>query len=332
MHLTRLLKYRLSVRFNVFPEPQILAPTPHNLLQHLLALDQSQIPRRMTIQMKQIEDEVCQRLPRSLLKRRLQIRKASNPIFRNHHHLTIKNRLLCWQRPHKRSDSLHSMRPIQPGTRQQLNQATLFARLDTIAVELNLMQPTVARRRRLRLQGKLRCNKVWQLLLWSLAQDRTKVRDFSVRARSRLLGIETLIAIPRLPLGRILRVPNVVFTLRNLLHSASGHHTIRLLLRNTRVRLLALKVVMLFDQQPIRLALIRSLATHANQRPLSFHLRALQDELQRSRAQSIIDVGMSCLRLPRALIPHHHRPAAILALRNNSLKAAIVDRMIFHLH
>src|ERR1700753_4166618 len=40
---------------------------------------------------------------------------------------------------------------------------------------------------------------------------------------------------------------------------------------------------------------------------------------------------MSGLRLPRALVPYHHRSASILALRNDAFEAAILDRMIFHL-
>src|SRR6202000_2644624 len=43
-------------------------------------------------------------------------------------------------------------------------------------------------------------------------------------------------------------------------------------------------------------------------------------------------IGCPSLRLPSPLVPHHHRPAAVLPFWNNALKAAIVDRMIFYLH
>ena len=134
MHLACLLKYRLSIRFNVLPKPQMLPRTAYDLLQHFLPLNQPQIPRRMTIQMKQVEYEVSERLPHSLLKRCLQIRKAGHPILRKHHDLAIKNRLLYRQRRNKRSDGLHPMCPVQAGTRQQLDLPSIFARLDAIAI------------------------------------------------------------------------------------------------------------------------------------------------------------------------------------------------------
>ena len=58
----------------------------------------------------------------------------------------------------------------------------------------------------------------------------------------------------------------------------------------------------------------------------------MQDELQRTRAQPRVHIRMSELRLPRSLVPDHHRPAAVLPLRNNAFKPAIVNRMIFDLH
>src|SRR5260370_18699091 len=124
----------------------------------------------------------------------------------------------------------------------------------------------------------------------------------------------------------------MVFTLRNLLEAAARDNTVRLLIRNARIVLAPFELVMLLDQQPVRLPLIRRLAAHANQRPLPLHLPAMQDELQRTRAQSSVHVRMSGLRLPRSLVPDHNRPAAVLPLRNDALKTAILHRMIFHLH
>src|SRR5712691_2999623 len=58
----------------------------------------------------------------------------------------------------------------------------------------------------------------------------------------------------------------------------------------------------------------------------------MQDELQRTRPQPSVHIGMTGLRLPRSLVPDHHRPAAVLSLRNDALKTTVVNRMIFHLH
>ncbi len=71
---------------------------------------------------------------------------------------------------------------------------------------------------------------------------------------------------------------------------------------------------------------------HADERPLSFELGAVQDELQRALAQALVDVGERGLRLPCALVPEHHRAAAVLALGDDALEPAVLDGMVFHLN
>ena len=124
----------------------------------------------------------------------------------------------------------------------------------------------------------------------------------------------------------------MIFVLRDLFETPARYNTVWLIVRHRRLVLGPLKVIMFFDQQPVRLALIRSSPTHANQRPFPLHLRPVHDELQRAGPQPLIYIRVTSLRLPRALVPHHHRPAAILPLWNDPLKAAILHRMIFHLH
>src|SRR6266702_8741605 len=116
----------------------------------------------MPIQMKQIEDEVSKRLLHALLKRRLQISKASRAVVRKHNHFAVKNRLLHRQFRHESSNRLHPVSPVQPRTRQQLNPIAIFVSLDAIAIELEFMQPSVPRGRRLRLQCELRSDEVRQ--------------------------------------------------------------------------------------------------------------------------------------------------------------------------
>src|SRR5882757_5889804 len=41
---------------------------------------------------------------------------------------------------------------------------------------------------------------------------------------------------------------------------------------------------------------------------------------------------MTGLRLPCPLVPNHHRPAAVLPLRNDAFKTAVLNRMIFYLY
>src|ERR1700722_4030693 len=114
----------------------------------------------MTVQMKQVEDEESKGLLLPLLKRCLQVSETRRAVLPKHYHLTIKKRALHRQRRYRAGDSLHPVRPVQSRTRQQLNPLSIFSRLNTIAVEFELMQPPVTCRRRLRLQCKLRWNEV----------------------------------------------------------------------------------------------------------------------------------------------------------------------------
>src|SRR5262249_42906942 len=62
-----------------------------------------------------------------------------------------------------------------------------------------------------------------------------------------------------------------------------------------------------------------------DQRKAALQALAVQVELEAAFAQRLVDVAV---RLPGAAIPHHHRAAAILALRNGALEGAVLDRMV----
>ena len=120
--------------------------------------------------------------------------------------------------------------------------------------------------------------------------------------------------------------------MRDLLQVASRHHAIGLRLSNGGLIAAAFKIVVFFNQQPGGLFFVGRFAAHADQRPLAFHLFAMQHELQRTRLQRRVHVRADRLRLPRPLVPHHHCAAAVLPLRDDALEPAILHRMVFDLH
>ena len=57
----------------------------------------------------------------------------------------------------------------------------------------------------------------------------------------------------------------------------------------------------------------------------------MEDELQRAVAQAGVDVGVAGLRLPCALVPDHDGAAAVLALGDDALEAAVLHGVVFDL-
>src|SRR5262249_40112055 len=86
--------------------------------------------------------------------------------------------------------------------------------------------------------------------------------------------------------------------------------------------------VVRLEQEP-RLLLLAWLARHAHQVPAALEL--LARELEAQMALAVAELRIELGR-PRALVPDHHRAAAVGALRNDSLEAAVLDRMVLDMH
>ena len=59
-----------------------------------------------------------------------------------------------------RGDGLHAMGPVKPGAREELDAGALFAGLNAVAVEFELVEPAAAGRRDISLLGELRRDEV----------------------------------------------------------------------------------------------------------------------------------------------------------------------------
>src|ERR1700733_14392424 len=87
--------------------------------------------------------------------------------------------------------------------------------------------------------------------------------------------------------------------------------------------------VAMLDQQP-RFLRGASEAARAHEHPGAVKLLPMQYKFEIALFERRADVGN--LRLPRPVVPHHHRPAAIFARGNDSLETGVINRMIFHMH
>ena len=124
----------------------------------------------------------------------------------------------------------------------------------------------------------------------------------------------------------------MIFLLRDLFQSSSGHSRQWGVLRDAEPILAAFELVMFFDQKPVWLAFTRSLAAHPHERPFSLHLCAMHHKFEATRVQACVHVFGSRLRFPCSLVPHHHRTAPILSLWDDAFESAVLHRMIFYLN
>src|SRR5579871_4721315 len=125
----------------------------------------------------------------------------------------------------------------------------------------------------------------------------------------------------------------MVLAVRDLFHGAPGYNGVGLSLGDAGLRRGTLEFVVLFDEQPVGLGVgAAGAAMHADERPLALQLSAMKDELERAFAQAVIDIGVSRLRFPGALVPQHDGAPTVLPLGDDSFKAAIFHGMVFDLH
>ena len=140
-------------------------------------------------------------------------------------------------------------------------------------------------------------------------------------------GVDGRLA-PALLLGlsdfALARRPDAIVLAADRLDAAPGRGRMRLLGEDVRRIGRPCRLVVGLEQQPV-LVLLARLWLHAHEMPLAFQLLAGQVELEMALlvAERGIEIGR-----PRALVPDHHRAAAVLAFGNDAFEAAIVERMV----
>src|SRR2546426_7348870 len=84
------------------------------------------------------------------------------------------------------------------------------------------------------------------------------------------------------------------------------------------------ELVTLLDEEPC--GPCRGPAPGAHEDPRAAQLLAVERELDLALAECRVHVGT--LRCPRAAIPDHHGPCAVLALRDHALEVGVLERMV----
>ena len=126
--------------------------------------------------MEQIEREVGERLVRAFLKRSLQVGKARGAALVQDDDFAIEDRALGSNVFELLRDRPHAVRPVQAGASKKPHTRPVFADLNAVAIELQLVKPARSSRRIAGRQRKFRRDERRQRLFRSLAECRSQPR------------------------------------------------------------------------------------------------------------------------------------------------------------
>src|ERR1700677_777239 len=138
---------------------RVLFGIRQQLPQSRLAADQRQTAQILAAFEQQIQREIDQRIGLAFGKGRLESRKIGGAIFVEGADLAIDDRIR--QLPGGGRDGLKSGGPIQALTGLQRNLAVEHPRLDPVAIELDLVDPSVSGRRTVQGVAELWQNEFW---------------------------------------------------------------------------------------------------------------------------------------------------------------------------
>src|SRR5215831_15053810 len=125
-------------------------------------------------------------------------------------------------------------------------------------------------------------------------------------------------------------MPHAVLRRGDLLDGPAGCHALRLGLDDRPQPARRGLCVSLLDEKPAALvATALPPGADLDECPASMELLAIQRELQRACAIGLVRVAD---RLPGAAIPDKHSAAAVLALGDDALEVAVLDRVILDVH
>jgi hypothetical protein len=263
--------------------------------------------------MEQVEHVIAHAVLPAGAQVRLQPIEGRETIAFLDHDLSVEQRRADAQLLERGRDRSEALGPVEALAREQLHFAAVEARLDPIAVVLDLVHPFGSARRALARRGEARLDEGRQQLL-------PRAAHFADVGQGRLAG--ALLLGPR-------RMVDAHRSLcGNLLRRQPAQPGCRLLLGDLRIAWLAGKFVLRLEQEP-RLGLLARLGPDSYQMPLSLEPAAVEREGEVAFAEPVLRVELG---RPRPTIPHDHRAAAVFAFRDVAFEREVVERMILGAH
>ena len=263
----------------------------------------------------QVEDEVLDRIGAGRVEGVLQEIEIGRAVGAGDHDLAVEPARADAEVAHRIDEALQARRPVVAVAGEEAHVGAVDAGEQAIAVELDLVDPA-------RAGGDLRHQR------GQLGHERGRQRGrFCAGGRGDRRGTR----LHRRTCGflrRLNRLRRLCRLRRWIGNRAARQHAALFGFDDVVFRRRSRRVVALLDQQPGLLPLAGA-AVHAHQRPAAAELLAVQPELQLAGA---IAGARIADRFPGAVVPHDHRAAAVLAFRDLAFEAAVVERMVLHVH
>ena len=282
------------------------------LAERSLAGSERRVPEVEAVEIQKVKG-IERHVAAAALKRVDQRSEARDAGCRLHHHLAVDDRDLHRHLGERLGNGGEPLGPVEALPAEERDAAIFQARLDAIAVMLDLVQPVAARRRLLR-----RCRQR------GLDEARHGA-GLGLRHRRGIDdGLASAAFLLRLGDLALARRPHTILLAGDRLDGAPRRGRMRPIDEDVRRIGRAGRLIVRLEQQPGFLLLAR-LGRHAHEMPAALQLLAAQLEFEMSLA--VAEGGIELGR-PGALVPDHDGAAAILARRDDALETAILQRMI----
>ena len=316
------LQHQLAVLHEVGAVPNSAAVDPDQLAKQFLAADERRFAQIVSVEIEAIEGVIGEAVEASVAEVRLQERKLGDAALVFDHHLAVDQGGAHGQVSQRLVHGVAEfMRPIEAAPGPERNLAVLDMRLKPVAVELDLMQPSIAGGRRLRQRRQHRLDKAGQGTFGAIL-DRGRVQRLPCRRTHARFG-RGAGAVRLLDLSR-LRRPARRFPFE-LVNRPAGIDRLWPLFEDIGFIGGAGEFIVALDEKPV-LALFARLAVHPHEMPAAVELLAVQLELEMALLQAFVRIPE---RRPRSIVPHDDRAAAVFAFGDRALEIGIFQRMVF---
>jgi hypothetical protein len=326
-----------AVAGNVFGEPKgivgVAAGRGKERGEEVFAFAEGEVAGVVAVEVEEVEDEVGEGMGFSVLKGGLEEGEAGGAVGGEDDDFAVEGAVVGGEVGDGLGDVGHAVGPVDTFASEELDFLSGLAGLDTVAIELEFVDPVVCVGDGGGFESQLRGDEVGLPLVGKLVEVDGGRRGlfggcglFGGDLCGGLGcdaggGFEGICAVG---------VPDVVGGVGDLVDGAAGDGGVGALVGDLLVAGAALVLVVLLDEEPLGLVFgAVGRVVHADEGPLALHLGAIHFELEVAGAEAGIDVFAAKLGPPAALVPDHDGAAAVLAFGDDALESTVFEGMIF---
>src|SRR5262252_7692145 len=302
---------------------------PEHIGEETFAVFQARPRHIAPVQVEKIEDEVRELTRGQSREMVLQRLEARGAVVQQHGNLAVEQSIFDVEALQGLRDGGEVVGPVTPVPAQQAHPTVPDAGEDAVAVVLHLVEPGLTLGRAVDQGRQLRGDELRQSRLARagdlvrVSAARTAAATHRARPRRPRLGRNRLASVP-------VRMPDAALGGGDLIEGAPRAHALGSGIHDAGAVARARRFVPLLDEEPAPPLVVAALASpDPHECPSAVELLALEGELEIALAVALVRIAHG---FPCAAVPHHHGATAVLALRDGSLEAAVLERMILHLH